>query len=110
MFELAKDLKAKGYTVALLSNMYKPIAWVTKRLPTTRLFSPLVISADVGVSKPKPEIYKIMLERLALPAEVCLFIDDRPENIAAAAAQNFQVRLVLKPDTTAQELRVLLNL
>jgi FMN phosphatase YigB (HAD superfamily) len=54
MFKLAEDLKTKGYRTALLSNMYKPVAWMAHRLPTTRHFDPLVISADVGCSKPHP--------------------------------------------------------
>ena len=43
-----------------------------------------VISCEELTVKPEPRIYELLLERYALDPSESLFIDDRPENIAAA--------------------------
>ncbi|MCZ7417398.1 MULTISPECIES: HAD-IA family hydrolase [unclassified Streptomyces] len=45
----------------------------------------VVNSAGVGVAKPDREIYEIAARRAAVPADRCLFVDDRLENVQAAA-------------------------
>jgi epoxide hydrolase-like predicted phosphatase len=53
-------------------------------LPIDELFEVVVDSAFVGTRKPEPEIYAITLERLGLPADACVFIDDLAPNVDAA--------------------------
>lgn len=48
-------------------------------------FDDLVISAEVGLVKPDPAIYKLALERLNVEADQAVFVDDFTQNIAAAA-------------------------
>ena len=48
-------------------------------------FDDLVISAEVGLMKPDPAIYKLALERLNAEADQAVFVDDFTQNIAAAA-------------------------
>jgi putative hydrolase of the HAD superfamily len=48
------------------------------------LFELIVDSSFVGVRKPEPEMYALMLERLELPAEACAFVDDVSVNVDAA--------------------------
>lgn len=45
-----------------------------------------LISGDVQLTKPNEAIYRLFLQRFRLKGEECLFIDDRPENIAGAEA------------------------
>lgn len=45
----------------------------------------ILISADAGYIKPQPEIYEQFLAHYKLDPFTCFFIDDQPENIAAAA-------------------------
>jgi len=49
-------------------------------------FEDVVVSAYVKMLKPEPEIFTYALERFALRADDCLFLDDRPENVASARA------------------------
>jgi len=44
----------------------------------------------VGLRKPEPAIYARALDILGRPPERVLFIDDREENVAAAAAAKIQ--------------------
>ncbi len=50
------------------------------------LFDTAVISAEVGLHKPQPEIYRLAAERLVVPPEECVFVDDLRENCAGAEA------------------------
>ena len=48
------------------------------------LFELVVDSGFEGTRKPEPEIYAIVLERLGLPAEACVFVDDLEVNVTGA--------------------------
>ncbi|MBL8570340.1 MAG: HAD family phosphatase [Phreatobacter sp.] len=49
-------------------------------------FTGLVLSADVGINKPDPRIYRILCERHGLDPRTCVFIDDSARNVEAARA------------------------
>jgi putative hydrolase of the HAD superfamily len=83
---LIDDLVAAGYPLALLSNAPAEVAEVVADLPVARAFEHCAFSCFLGAAKPDPGCYQAVLGMLgARPADV-VFIDDRPENIAAAAA------------------------
>jgi epoxide hydrolase-like predicted phosphatase len=83
MVEAVRAAKAHGLSTALLSNSwgldYDRAGWAA-------LFDVVVISGEVGLRKPEPEIYRLAAERLgAQPAE-CVFVDDLAHNVQGAAA------------------------
>ena len=49
------------------------------------MFDAVVISGEVGMRKPEARIFEHTLELLGLPAAECVFVDDLPHNVAAAA-------------------------
>ena len=51
-----------------------------------QIFDATVISGDVGLHKPQPEIYELGAERIGVAAGDCVFVDDLRENIAGAEA------------------------
>ncbi len=66
-------------------------AWLDLRDYMTRqgfadAFDKMVISAEVGVMKPKAEIYQIALERLEVSPREAVFVDDFVENVEGARA------------------------
>jgi putative hydrolase of the HAD superfamily len=86
MVELMRDLKRRGYRMALLTNNvreWEPL-W-RSMLPVDDIFELIVDSAFVGMRKPEREIYELTLERLGevAPPE-CIFIDDTDVNCDAA--------------------------
>jgi putative hydrolase of the HAD superfamily len=86
MIELMRELK-RNHRMALLTNNvreWEPL-W-RSMLPVDELFELVVDSAFVGCRKPEPRIYEITLERLGLPAEACVFVDDVAVNCEAARA------------------------
>ena len=84
MYELIEELKGKGYGIYLLSNASLRQLEYWPRIEASRFFDGTLISADEGVIKPQPEIYRLILERFNLKAEECFFIDDVPANIEGA--------------------------
>ncbi len=85
MIELMRELKAAGYRMAMLTNNvreWEPL-W-RSMLPVDEIFETVVDSAFVGCRKPESRIYAITLERIGLPAEACLFVDDVPVNCEGA--------------------------
>lgn len=85
MEEWICELKDAGYGLYGLSN------WSTETFPLAknkyRIFNLLdgtVMSGEEKIAKPDLRIYQTLLDRYGLKADECVFIDDRPENIAAA--------------------------
>ena len=84
MYELVEELKALGYGIYLLSNASIRQHEYWPRIPASKFFDGKLISADVKVIKPQPEIYRLCLEKFGLKAEECFFIDDAPANVEGA--------------------------
>ena len=85
MVAFLRDLKARGLRMALLTN--NVVEWEPRWRPVweiDELFELVVDSGFVGMRKPEPEIYALTLERLGLPGEACVFIDDIEINCDAA--------------------------
>jgi epoxide hydrolase-like predicted phosphatase len=78
MVGLMRDLRSRGYRMALLTNNvreWEPL-W-RSLLPVDEIFELIVDSAFVGMRKPEREIYELTLERLGGPDPgACLFVDD----------------------------------
>jgi putative hydrolase of the HAD superfamily len=74
------------------------------------LFDTIVISGDVGLHKPGPEIFELALREIGLPASECVFIDDLRENVAGAEAVGITGILHRGAETTLPELERLLGL
>ena len=84
MVEAVRAAGARGIKTGLVSN-----SWSTShydRGMLEELFDTAVISAEVGLHKPQPEIYRLAAERIVEPPERCVFVDDLRENCEGAAA------------------------
>jgi putative hydrolase of the HAD superfamily len=85
ILDAVAQLRARGVRVGVISNSwgmepydpYQPFD-----LPTH--FDAVVISGEVGIRKPDPEIYRLAAEKLGVPAEECVFVDDLAGNLPAA--------------------------
>ena len=92
--ELLQGLKDKGYGVYILSNY--PIEISELHWPKFR-FLPIadgfIISGYERMTKPSPEIYKLLESRFGIKLSECLFVDDRQVNIDGAEAVGMQAVL-----------------
>ena len=86
MIELMRDLRRRGYRMALLTNNIRE--WEPhwrSMLPVDEIFEIVIDSAFVGVRKPEREIYELTLERLGgVDPPGVLFVDDVEVNCDAA--------------------------
>jgi putative hydrolase of the HAD superfamily len=83
MLAAVRRARAGGIRTGLVSN-----SWGTRRYPRavlTELFDGVVISGEVGIRKPAPEIYALGAERIGLEPAACVFVDDLPFNLTPAA-------------------------
>jgi HAD superfamily hydrolase (TIGR01549 family) len=88
---LLEELVQRGVPVYGLSNMSAPIfALLRSRYDHWDRFRGIVISGEVGLVKPEPEIFHHIAERYGLlPAET-VFIDDHLPNIESAGRLGFR--------------------
>ncbi len=84
MYELIEALKGKGYGIYLLSNASLCQHDYWPRLPESKFFDGTLISADVKLVKPQPEIYLLLCQRFGLKPHECVFIDDYTPNVEGA--------------------------
>jgi len=82
---LIDDLEAAGVRLALLSNAPDDMARVIESLPVAQHFEHLLFSCDLGAAKPGEACFHRALDRLGAPAAEVTFVDDRADNVAAAA-------------------------
>lgn len=83
MIEGVRRARAGGVRTGLVSN-----SWGVRRYPRelmAELFDGVVISGEVGIRKPSPEIYALGAQSVGLAPEACVFVDDLPFNLEPAA-------------------------
>ena len=97
MFELVHDLKRAGVRVALLSNSWGN-TYPRERIDA--VFDLVVISAEVGMRKPNPDIFTQALDLLDVRPERVVFVDDAAPNTDAAARLGMHTVLHTDPDDT----------
>lgn len=85
--KLIDELKAAGYKLYVLSNMSREFIDFLRKQKVYENFDGDVVSCEVGIVKPMPEIYDLLIERFDLDPAETIFIDDRKENVDAAAAK-----------------------
>ena len=84
MADVARDLKAAGYNLYLLSNAATRQHTYWHDIPGSEYFSGTFISADHHLLKPEDAIYQAFFQKFGLKPEECLFIDDSAPNIEAS--------------------------
>jgi putative hydrolase of the HAD superfamily len=82
MIEAVRRIKGHGVPVGLVSNSWGGTTY--DHALFEELFQVRVISGEVGLHKPQPEIFQLAAEQLGVPPEECVFVDDLRENCAGA--------------------------
>ncbi len=103
---LLKRLKQAGHALYALTNFSaETFPIMRRRYKFLQLFEYILVSGEVGMIKPDPAIYRLMLEKIERPASECLFIDDSPANIAAAHGLGFDTIRFQSPAGLESELK-----
>ena len=102
MLDIIEAVRRAGYATACLTNSfglepYDPYApWKLHKR-----FDVVVISEQEKLRKPEIEIYRRTLDRLRLPAEACLYLDDIEANLAPARNPGMTAWLVIDLGSSA---------
>jgi epoxide hydrolase-like predicted phosphatase len=107
MIELVRRAQAEGIRTGLITNSWG--TGIYDRAPL-ELFDATVISGDVGLHKPQPEIYELGAERIGVPPAECVFVDDLRENVDGAEAVGMTAVLHREAAATVARLEELLGL
>lgn len=84
--DVIADLHAGGTRVALLSNAGFDYGDPFRRSPMGRWFERVFVSAELGLIKPDPEIYRVVARELGIDVTRMVFIDNKEVNVAGATA------------------------
>ena len=108
MLDAVAKTRGAGFKTGLLSN-----SWGLEGYPRERfgeLFDVVVISAEVGMRKPQPEIFRLTTEKLGVEPDRCVFVDDHPGHLKAALAEGMTTVLHRSPAETLEKLSGLFEL
>lgn len=73
---LLRELKTRGYKVALISNCFLEEAEAIRASVLAPFFEVMMLSCEQGVQKPEREIFERCLTELAVVPEDCLYVGD----------------------------------
>ena len=107
MRTLLHALKAREYRLGVLSNSARQgfRSYLEERRGFVDLFDVVISSAETGYAKPEEDIYRLVLDRLAVSPAAMLFIDDLPRNTEAAERLGIPAIVFTSPADLLVELR-----
>jgi putative hydrolase of the HAD superfamily len=82
--DILYDLVAGGTRIALLSNAGFDFGDAFRYSPTGALFEQVFVSAELGLLKPDPEIYRHVARELGIEPAEMVFIDNKKVNVEGA--------------------------
>ena len=101
MVELQAALRQRGLPTYIFSNTNDlAIAHIRRNFPFYGNFDGYILSYEHGVMKPEAGLYEVVERKCGRRGAEILYLDDRPENIAAGAARGWQVILQETPEKT----------
>ena len=108
MITAVEKARSAGMKTALLSNSWGLDLYPRKVLD--RICDVVIISGEVGLRKPDPAIFTMTTDKLALEPGTCVFVDDHPGHLKAAAEVGMTTVLHKTPRESVAQLEELLGL
>ncbi|MGI5237471.1 HAD family hydrolase [Dactylosporangium sp. CA-139066] len=108
MLAFVRLARSQGVRTGLISN-----SWGMERYDRgllNDLFDGVVISGEVGLRKPAPEMYTLGASAIGLPPSECVYVDDLPGNLKPARALGMTTLRHVSAAETIDALRPLLGL
>ena len=109
LVQFIRELRRECRT-ALLSNAWPGMRQlIENEWSIADCFDDLFISAELGLAKPDPKIYRLALDRLDVPPARAVFVDDFSENVKAAAALGLRAIQFLSSEQAMQSVNLQLG-
>ena len=104
--KVVSHLKSDGYKIGLVSNCSHEVPILWHDIPFAPFFDAAVFSSVVGIQKPDPRIYQLVIKRLAVKPENCLYIGDGDSNeLTGALKVGMTPVLIRNPDEVRTEVQ-----
>ncbi len=109
LYKYTFKLKKQGYQIAILSDQwhFSKKAIIDKK--ALKKFNKTIISCDVGLRKPDPQIYKLALKKLKINPSQAVFIDNREWNLKPAKKLGMKTILFKDNKQVIRELNKILK-
>lgn len=105
-----RELKERGFRVYVISNFaHKAHMDCMEALDFLNETDGGILSYQVKLIKPAPEIYRLLCSKYNLKAEECVFIDDLQKNVEAARKEGMQGITFQSLKQAREELEVLFS-
>lgn len=104
-----RSLRGKFHT-GLISNAWSGLRSVLEKERLIDIFDTVIISAEVGMTKPEPGIFHLALEQAKVKAEEAVFVDDIQVNIDGCQMVGMKGILFDDPHGAMEELKGLLEI
>src|SRR5687767_4841866 len=106
MTQLQGELRARHIPTSILSNTNEiAVGHIRRSFPFFANFTDYILSYEHGVLKPHERIYEIIEQRSGCRGQEILFLDDKPENVEAAARRGWRTICHRSPEKTIPRLR-----
>ncbi len=80
---MLQQLRDRGIRVAILTNGWSPLQ--QRKAQRVQFEGPIVVSADIGTQKPKPQAFAALADALRVPPHEIAYVGDAPSSDAAGA-------------------------
>jgi HAD superfamily hydrolase (TIGR01509 family) len=108
MVRLHAALRQRGLAAYVFSNTNELAAeHIRRSFPFYANFDGYILSYQHGVMKPDARLYEILEREAGRRGADLLYLDDRPENVAAGAARGWQAILQESPEKSLAAIRKL---
>lgn len=104
VLEIVGQLRSDGIRCCLATNQHAVRAAYMRSL-YDRHFDDQFYSCEIGALKPDQAYFSAVLERLDVPAQQVVFIDDTAANVATARQVGIDARLYTGPDALQMTMR-----
>jgi HAD superfamily hydrolase (TIGR01509 family) len=108
LIDFHASLKKRGIPTFIFSNTnILQLGYIRRTYPFFGGFDDYILSFEHGAMKPQEKLYEVVEQRTRRRGEQILYIDDRPENILAGAARDWQTILQEHPEKTLAALKLM---
>ncbi len=99
MIELHAESRRRGFKTFIFSNTNDlAVEHIDRHFPFFRDFDGYIYSYEVGAMKPEGKIYESLEKLAGRRGPEIIYLDDRPENVAAGAARGWRAILHEAPE------------
>jgi epoxide hydrolase-like predicted phosphatase len=108
LLDFIRSLRPR-YKTGVISNAWGDLRDYVVKHQFDDAFDMFIISAEVGMMKPQPEVYQLALKQAQVKANEAAFIDDTPRNVEAANALGMHGIVFRDPAQVKENLKALFN-